>query len=190
MRALKLILLAVALLITGAAAQTKTANTARSRTPAADTTSAGIVRQMDEAVDSIAERVLPAVVRISVSGFGPSQAQRVGESVIERQRGLGSGVIVDPDGYVITNAHVVTGAQRIQVVMQSVTRELIPGQTSLRHRQRSFEAKLLGVHRLTDLALLKIEEKNLPYIPLPEEYRARLGQAVLAIGTPEGLTTP
>lgn len=146
-----------------------------------------ILRELDRAMDNVAERVLPAVVQILVSGLGSSRGQRDGESVIERQRGIGSGVIVDPDGYIVTNAHVVRGAQRIQVAMISVTTELVPYKTSLLHRQRTFEAKLIGMHRFTDLALLKIEEKGLPFIPLKEEYKARLGQTVLAVGSPKGL---
>lgn len=146
-----------------------------------------LLRGLDQAMDEVAERVLPAVVQISVNGFGPSRQRSGGENVIERQRGVGSGVIVDPSGYVITNAHVVTGAQRIQVIMRSVNTELVPGKTSLLRKQRTFEAKLLGTHRLTDLALLKIEADGLPSIPLKEEYRARLGQTVLAVGSPIGL---
>lgn len=161
--------------------------TASAQTPATPSARNGILRQMDEAVDDVAERVLPAVVQISVSGFGPSHQRSESETVLERQSGIGSGVIVDPDGYVMTNAHVVAGAQRIQVVMRSVTSELVPFQTSLRHRQRTFSARLIGTHRLTDLALLKIDEKDLPFIPLKEAYRARLGQTVLAVGSPQGL---
>jgi serine protease Do len=146
-----------------------------------------VLRDLDQAMDEVAERVLPAVVQISVSGFGPSRGRGSSENVIERQRGVGSGVIVDPSGYVITNAHVVTGAQRIQVVMRSVNTELVPGKTSLLHKQRTFEAKLIGTHRLTDLALLKIDAADLPAIPLKDEYKARLGQTVLAVGSPAGL---
>ena len=143
---------------------------------------------LDRAMDDLAERVLPAVIQISVSGFGPSRERSGGENVIERQRGIGSGVIVDPAGYIITNAHVVTGAQRIQVVMRSVNMELVPGKTSLLHKQRTFEAKLIGAHRFTDLALLKIEAADaLPAISLRQEYKARLGQTVLAVGSPAGL---
>jgi serine protease Do len=142
---------------------------------------------MDDAMDDVAERVLPAVVQISVSGFGLSREPSDSERVIERQRGIGSGVIVDPSGYIITNAHVISGSQRIQVLMTSVTTELVPYQTSLLHRHRRFEARLIGTHRLTDLALLKIEAQGLPFIPLQEAYRARLGQTVLAVGSPQGL---
>lgn len=150
-------------------------------------TSTMVLRDLDQAMDEVAEQVLPAVVQIAVSGFGPSRGQRNGDKVIARQRGIGSGVIVDPDGYIMTNAHVVAGAQRIRVVMTSVTTELVPFKTSLLHRQRTFEARLIGVHQFTDLALLKVEEKGLPFIPLKEEYKARLGQTVLAVGSPEGL---
>jgi serine protease Do len=147
---------------------------------------AEILRQVDEAMDEVAERVLPAVVQVSVSGFGPSRQRSDNDRVIARQRGIGSGVIVDPNGYIMTNAHVVTGAQRIQVVIQSVTTELVPMKTSLLRRQRTFDARLIG-DRFTDLALLKIEDKGLRFIPLKEEYRAKLGQTVLAVGSPQGL---
>jgi len=72
-------------------------------------------------------------------------------------------------------------------VFTSVTTELVPHKTSLLRRQHVYEAKLLGSHRFTDLALLKIEATGLSHIPLPEMYKARLGQSVLAIGSPQGL---
>jgi serine protease Do len=78
--------------------------------------------------------------------------------------------------------------KRIQVVMRSVNMELVPGKTSLLPKQHTFEAKLIGVHRFTDLALLKIDHQDdLPTISLRQEYRARLGQTVLAVGSPAGL---
>ncbi|HXH49868.1 MAG TPA: trypsin-like peptidase domain-containing protein [Terriglobia bacterium] len=144
-----------------------------------------ILRDFDESIDKVAERVCPAVVKILVSGLGASSQESDG--VIERQRGIGSGVIVDPDGYVITNAHVVLNAQRVRVLLSPIGAELVPEKTSFLSRQRTFEAKLIGIHRLTDLALLKIEEKNLPYIPLKQAFSVRLGQTVLAIGSPVGL---
>jgi len=174
----------------GVSAQTQPATPATDRRHVSarnSTPSASVLRDMDSAMDEVAGRVLPAVVQIAVSGFGQSRQGGESGNVIERQRGIGSGVIVDSDGYVITNAHVVSGAQRIQVVMRSLTTELVPGQTSLAYRQRTFAARLVGTHRLTDLALLKIEGKDLPYIPLKEEYKVRLGQTVLAVGSPQGL---
>jgi serine protease Do len=179
--------LMVLMLSIGSHAQSRAASRREAPLQSAKPIRSEILRELDQALDDVAEQVLPAVVQISVSGYGPSEKPRGGEQVIERQRGIGSGVIVDPNGYVITNAHVINGAQRIQVIMRSVTTELVPLKTSLLHRQRTFEARLLGTHRLTDLALLKIEEKGLPFIPLKEEYKARLGQTVLAVGSPEGL---
>lgn len=178
-------------LVSGVRGQTPpTAEGGRRPKPPAGSTAArlGALEDLDRAMDDLAERVLPAIVQISVSGFGPSRERSGSENVIERQRGIGSGVIVDAAGYIITNAHVVTGAQRIQVVMRTVNMELVPGKTSLLHRQRTFEAKLIGVHRFTDLALLKIEAPDpLPRISLRQEYKARLGQTVLAVGSPAGL---
>jgi len=170
--------IAVALLVVLAA---PAARPAQSAAPAAAT-----LRNLDTSVDQIAERVSPAVVQVLISGLGSSR--RKGEEVIERQRGIASGVVVDPAGYVITNAHVVDGARRIRIVLSSIRTELVPGQTSFRAVQHTFEARVIGTHRLTDLALLKIDAKDLPFIPLTDTYHARLGQTVLAIGSPEGLT--
>jgi serine protease Do len=149
-----------------------------------------ILRQYDESVDALAQQVLPAVVQIEVTGFGARETKGGGDDdvgVIERQRAIGSGVIVDPDGYIMTNAHVVNGAQRIRVIITPTPAELVAYRSSFLNRQRTFEAKLIGVNRLVDLALIKIEEKNLPYIPLKNEFRIQLGQMVLAVGSPEGL---
>ena len=191
---LRMKLLSICLLVVLAAsaqAQTGAASVPKERAAtgsrASGSASSGILQQFDLALDEVAERTLPAVVQVSVSGFGPSRQRGDDEKVIERQRGIGSGVIVDPNGYVMTNAHVVMGAQRIQVVMRSVTTELVPFKTSLLHRQRTFDARLIGIHRFTDLALLKVEATGLPFIPLSETYRARLGQTVLAMGSPQGL---
>jgi serine protease Do len=96
---------------------------------------------------------------------------------------VGSGVIVDSNGYIMTNAHVVEGAQRIRVALP------LPGDSSRPvpvGKRRILEAKLLGVHKETDLALLKIDEQDLPTLPLLQQ-RPRVGQLVFAIGSPEGL---
>src|SRR5262249_33730357 len=144
-------------------------------------------REIDQSMDEVAQRVAPAIVQIWVSGFGTATESRGGESVLEKQRSIGSGVIVDPEGYIVTNAHVIAGAHRIRVSLSRFNTELVPGQTSFLLRKRNFEATLVGMHSLTDLALLKIDAKDLPYLPLKTEFSVRLGQTVLALGSPEGL---
>jgi len=145
-----------------------------------------ILEQYDQALDRVAERAMLAVVEIDVSGYGPPE-KASDSQVIERQRSLGSGVIVDPSGYIMTNNHVVAGAQRIRVLLSPATVEMSSRGTSLLRRQRTYPAKLIGTSRAADLALIKIEAQDLPTIPLPLDFRVRLGQTVLAIGTPIGL---
>jgi serine protease Do len=99
---------------------------------------------------------------------------------------LGSGVIVDPDGYIITNAHVVEGAERVRVVLFSSENINSPNAT-LRARTSTMNARVLGVHKETDLALLKIEASGLPSLSFGRYQDVRQGQLVFAFGSPEGL---
>jgi Do/DeqQ family serine protease len=89
-----------------------------------------------------------------------------------RQRGLGSGVIVTPDGYVLTNHHVIDGAEEITV-------ELAAG--------RTIRAKVVGSDPPTDLAVLKVDESDLPVLTLGDSDKVRIGDVVLAIGNPLGI---
>ncbi len=149
-----------------------------------------ILREYDQAIDQVAERAMQSVVEIEVTGFGAPERdedQPRDPQSLKRMRVIGSGVIVDPDGYIVTNNHVVAGALRIRVILAPATVELTLGSTRLANPQRVYEAKLVGTNRFSDLAVIKIEEKGLPFIPLPEAYRLRLGQTVIAIGAPEGL---
>jgi serine protease Do len=148
-----------------------------------------VLQEFDHALDEVAEKAMRSVVEIDVTGYGvPENDESNSSQLLQRQRSLGSGVIVDPDGYIVTNNHVVAGALRIRVTLAPTTVEMVPYHTSLAHRQRVYEATLIGTNRSADLAVIKIEENGLPYIPLPDElFRVRLGQTVLAIGAPEGL---
>jgi serine protease Do len=154
------------------------------------TSSSTVLQEFDQAIDDVAEKAMRSVVEIEVTGYGKPEDEddSGGSKSLERQRSLGSGVIVDPDGYIVTNNHVVEGAARIRVVLAPATVEMVPYHTSLVRKQRSYEAKLIGTNRYADLAVIKIDAKDLPAMPLPDEkFSVRLGQTVLAIGAPEGL---
>jgi serine protease Do len=142
--------------------------------------------QLNGALESLAAKVAPAVVQILVTGYGPlREPDRSQTAFIVRQHAVGSGVIVDSSGYVMTNAHVVEGAQRIRVALPLPMGDSA-GQVPVGKR-RILEARLLGQHKETDLALLKIDETDLPTLPLLSQQRPHVGQLVFAIGSPEGL---
>jgi serine protease Do len=148
--------------------------------------SAAVLVQLNSALESLAAKVSPAVVQILVTSYGAAREQdRSQTAFIVRQHAVGSGVIVDPNGYIMTNAHVVEGAQRIRVALplpMGDSSGLVPI-----GKRRIVEARLLGQHKESDLALLKIDEKDLPTLPLISQQRPRVGQLVFAIGSPEGL---
>src|SRR5436189_3137747 len=102
--------------------------------------------------------------------FGGQLPQRQGKQTLQ---GLGSGVIVSPDGYILTANHVVSGAEEIMV--------------GLGIDLRKYKARKIGTDPGTDVALLKIDEKNLPAITFADSEKARAGDIVLAIGNPFGL---
>ncbi len=143
------------------------------------------LEQLNGALESLAARVSPAVVQILVTGYGPLREEdRSQTAFIVRQKAVGSGVIVDPSGYIMTNAHVVEGAQRIRVALPLPMGDSA-GQVPIGKR-RILEARLVGQHKDTDLALLKIDETDLPTLVLLSQ-RPHVGQLVFAIGSPEGL---
>jgi serine protease Do len=148
---------------------------------------ANLLRELDSSLEQVVSKVSPAVVQILVNGYGPVESHgRTDTARIIRQHAIGSGVIVDPNGYIVTNAHVVEGAQRIRVVVSAPASNLRLESTSL-HSPQIFEAKVLGRHKKSDLALLKIEATHLPAIALRDDVRVRQGELVFAVGSPEGL---
>jgi len=167
---------------------------------------------LDAAVEAVAAHVQPAVVNIQVTSrgsdedqaqiqgqvppglqqfFGPNgpfggfgfgdddgQGQGNGQRGTRRfrmqrplERGVGSGVIISPDGYIVTNNHVVDGAVNVKVMMQD---------------RRVLDAKVVGTDKLTDLAVVKIEGQNLPYLQWGDSTTLKPGQSVLAFGSPFG----
>jgi serine protease Do len=153
--------------------------------------SSAVLSQFSESLDELSSRVSPAVVQVQVTGYGALGADEDhGQAaVIARQRALGSGVIIDPTGYIITNAHVVTGAHRVRVLLTAAA----PGESQVRatlgfsDRIPPLDAKIVGVSDAVDIALLKVDGKNLPTLPFADYTKLKKGQVVLAFGNPEGL---
>jgi serine protease Do len=148
---------------------------------------ADFLRQFSNSLEEITEKVSPAVVQVIVTGYGPVEKQgHNNAALIGLQRVTGSGVIVDPEGYIITNAHVVSGAQRIQVLLTSPN-ETAPPAPVAAARTRSLNAQIVGVDKQIDLALLKADAGGLQTLSFAEYKNIRQGQFVLAFGSPEGL---
>jgi len=146
-----------------------------------------VLRQFNASLEALVSKVSLAVVQIQATGLAPVEgASKAGVALIVRQRAIGSGVIVDPDGYIMTNAHVVEGAQRIRVVLPTPA-AASPLEIRPLGKAQILDAKLVGLHKETDLALLKVEGHNFPTLPLQQNRAVHPGELVLAIGSPEGL---
>src|SRR6202795_2256229 len=149
-----------------------------------------LLEQFSESMDELTARVSPAIVQVVVTGYGPLEDKSQDEAnLIGRQRSLGSGVIVDPDGYIITNAHVVKGAQRVRVILTPSTAgdSQVRASLGLGEHSPPADARIIGIAPTIDLALLKIEQKNLPAMAFANYTELKKGQLVLAFGSPEGL---
>lgn len=133
----------------------------------------------------VVEKTSAAVVRIEAESKGRPRSANPLEDDFFRQfpvprqqpqerleRGLGSGVIVSADGTILTNAHVIDGAEKITVLMND---------------NRTFDARLVGADKPSDLAVLKIEAQNTPFLTLGNSDTVRVGDIVLAIGNPLGI---
>ncbi len=146
-----------------------------------------LLRQLSASSEALVKKVSPSVVQVRVTGYGPSPASGQGSAglVVGRQRSLGSGVIVDPDGYIVTNAHVVGAGGLVQVVL-SLAGETSVSSSMLGARGRTLEARVVGVAGELDLALLKVEAQGLPALPIGKYANLRQGQMVFAFGSPEG----
>src|SRR5580698_7869837 len=192
--------LTVASLATFEFASAKSARASAAAPAAAplDDNSVGAILSLDNAMETLAARVTPAVVNVTVtSKASPQQAgddssqdmqqffAPFGGNPFGRQfrfnvpnnprprveHDLGSGVIISPDGYIVTNNHVVDGATDIRVTMSN---------------RQVFSAKLIGTDPLTDLAVIKVNGTNLPSVPWGNSTELRPGETVLAFGNPFG----
>lgn len=127
------------------------------------------------------------MVEIVVTGYGPSEERGHTDAArIVRQHAIGTGIIVDPDGYIMTNAHVIEGAQRIKVILPPPASDSPIGLQPI-HASQILEARLLRTHKQSDLALLKVDAAHLPTVAVRREVRVHQGELVFAIGSPEGV---
>jgi serine protease Do len=138
------------------------------------------LRDLSTSFEDLAARVRPAVVQIFSTGYVTDEGQNTNaSSLISTQRATGSGVILTSDGYIVTNNHVVQGARKIEVRLASTNRT--------EARNATMIAKLVGADRVTDVAVLKVERANLPFLPLGDSNALKQGQVVMAFGNPLGL---
>ena len=145
------------------------------------------LHKLNESVDALIKKVSPSVVQILVTGYGPvEQDHSSAAAVIGRQRAIGSGFVIDSDGYIITNAHVVAGAQQVQVVLPVTSSDSSP-ESVFTTRTNIVPAHVVGVTREIDLALLKVDNVKLPPLRIALYRNIRQGEVVLAFGSPEGL---
>lgn len=176
----------------------KAAAMASPTTTPLDDNSVGALISLDQAMETLAARVTPAIVNVTVtsrakinsaegelpdgqqdSPFGQFFNHQFGQQFGHQMRpeqprvehGLGSGVIISPDGYIVTNNHVVEGATDVRVTLSD---------------RRILSAKVVGTDPLTDLAVIKVDGHNLPNAPWGDSTKLHPGQTVLAFGNPFG----
>lgn len=142
------------------------------------------LRGLSGQFQSLVEKTNPAVVEILVRSFTSAEET---SPVIKTARGNGSGVIVSADGYIVTNAHVVANARRIQVNVPLSAEENLRHVSVLKPAGKLVPATIVGRDEATDIAVLKIEEKGLPALEFGDSELLRQGQLVFAFGSPLGL---
>jgi serine protease Do len=158
---------------------------------AIDDNSVSALTSLDRAMEAVASRVTPAVVNVAVTsrvsndGAGPEGMMKglppglqqffgqmqPGPSQPQIEHGVGSGIIISPDGYIVTNDHVVDGATNIKVTLND---------------RRILNGKVIGVDKLNDIAVIKVNATNLPSIAWGDSTKLQPGQTVLAFGSPFG----
>ena len=134
----------------------------------------------------LSDRVSPAVVNIIATGWSSTSNDGAG-SLLSKSQSTGSGVILDVNGYIVTNAHVVEGAHKIEVILNKQHTEKGQFKSILKPRGEPVTAELIGFDTETDLAVLKIPFTGLSHLELANSDEIRQGQLVLAFGSPLGL---
>ncbi len=139
---------------------------------------------LNDELQALADRISPSVVKIEVSGLASiHDPNSPAISLVARESSVGSGIIVSPDGLILTNAHVVEHSTSIQVTIYDH-----PNQPSfLPSDMHRLKARIVGLDALTDIALIQVDAKNLRALTLADSDLVRVGQIGLAFGSPLGL---
>jgi serine protease Do len=141
------------------------------------------ISSLSDDLQALAERVRPSVAQVLVTGYAPSGSG----PLLAKQRGGGSAVILDPDGYLVTNLHVIEGARRIEVVIPPPVGPPGGGRSVVKGVGRTLAAEIVGVDQETDLAVLRVGDRGLPALAVGDSEALRPGQLVVAFGSPMGL---
>ena len=154
----------------------------------AQSTASAPLHALNAAIAKLTAKVRPSVVQVLVTGYRAVDSRKPdGSIVIGKVHGTGAGAIVDADGYIVTNAHVVEGAERIRIVLHAPAAGASPLKALAEDQGLAIPATVVDVARDVDLAVLKIERQGLTPIPFADYNAARQGELVFAFGSPEGL---
>jgi serine protease Do len=138
---------------------------------------------LSSALEATARVAAPAVVEVFTMSYAARDGAIPQSDLIRPQRASGSGVIVDASGFIITNAHVIRGAQQLRVALPAI----VSGTSILSPPARTVEAQIVGLDLETDLAVIKVAADALATLPFGDSDAIRVGQLVLAVGSPHGL---
>jgi len=145
-----------------------------------------VLKQLSSSFEEISQKSGRAVVQIFVRSYVTSDGSQGDSELLTAENSSGSGILLSPDGYILTNAHVVKNAHSLKVQLNARVQAQAPEQDS-RAFNRAIAGTLVGVDRESDLAVVKIDRKNLPYLEFGNSDELRQGQVVLALGNPLGL---
>jgi serine protease Do len=158
-----------------------------SRAPAApNPQKMDVLRQLSTSFEEISQRSGRAVVQIFVRSYVTPENSETNGELLTAENSSGSGILMSPDGYILTNSHVVKNAHSIKVQL-NVRTEAEAREQGDHSLDRPLSGTIVGVDRETDLALIKIDCKNLPYLVFGDSNELKQGEIVLALGNPLGL---
>jgi serine protease Do len=145
--------------------------------------------ELSRSLQELGAKVGPSVVQIFVTGYASPEKDRTPAGEPQLEHSTGSGVIMDADGYIVTNGHVVENATRIEIELPPDASSSAAGRSILKRGGRTLGAQVVAIDTETDIAVLKVEASGLPALSFGDSDALRSGQLVLAFGSPMGLAS-